>query len=168
MKLENFTFERIKYFDEKENIEKALKIYKNNSDFFSLLAEEGIKNEKITKKTVIKDLELLPDNKDYDDKYYGLILDTNNNVIGLLDLIYSYPNTQTAYIGLFVIDKPFHRQGLGSQLYYELETFLKTEGFSKIRLGVLKTNPKALSFWKSLDFAEIKFYKSFYELEKSI
>lgn len=168
IKFKDFDFVRIKYFDEIENIEKALKIYKTNEEFFNLLSIDEIgKKEKITKKTVIKDLEMLPPNKESEDKYFGLILD-NEKVIGVIDLIDGYPRKDIAYIGLFVIDKPLHRKGIGKKLYFNIENMLKENKYSAVMLGVLKTNKKGQDFWNSLDFKTVKETKDYFEMKKKL
>lgn len=169
MKLGNYEFIRIKYFDESEKIQKALKIYKTNEEFFHLLSEEeGIGKEKIATKTVIKDLESLPPNVSYDDKYYGILIDEEKEPVGVLDLIFGYPKKNTAYIGLFVIDKRLQRKSIGRKIFSILEEKLADMDFYKIRLGVIKENINGKLFWESMGFKKINEYSTYIVMEKQI
>lgn len=169
MKLGKYEFIRIKNYDDTENIEKALKIYKTNIEFFNLLSEEeGIGKEKIAYGTVLKDLSNLPPNIGPDKKYFGIIVDEDNEVIGVLDLIYGYPKKDIAYIGLFVIDKKLQRRKIGKEIIKDLEEKLKEREFTKIKLGVIKINPKGKAFWESVGFTQTKEFSTYIEMEKEL
>lgn len=167
--LDNYKFERIKYFDEVENIDLALRIYKSNEEFFNMLSKEEIgKREKITKNSVTKDLELTPPGIDYEDKFFGLVYSMDKDLVGVLDLINGYPRKDIMYIGLFVIDGKLHRLGHGKKLFGDLMHMARDNNFSAIMLGVLKENKKAQDFWKAMGFKIVKDNKTFIEMKKDL
>ena len=62
----------------------------------------------VTKESIIEDMRALPPNKTYKDKYYiGFFRHTK--LVAILDLILDYPNSSTAFIGLFMLDKSDQR-----------------------------------------------------------
>lgn len=54
----------------------------------------------VTKESVVEDMEALPPNKSYDDKYYIGFFE-NDSLVAIMDLILGYPTEEIAFIGLF-------------------------------------------------------------------
>lgn len=69
------------------------------------------------------------------------------------DLIAGYPDGETAYIGLFMLDKTRQGAGEGSRLAREIFRFFKESGYLKVKLGVIEGSEKAAAFWKKNGFA---------------
>lgn len=109
----------------------------------------------VTKESIIDDIKALPKNKDYKDKYYVGYFD-NDKLIAVMDLILSYPNAETALIGLFMLDIEYQGKEIGSSLIKDLLKYLKEFGYQKIRIGVDKGNPQSNYFWKKNGFVEGK------------
>ena len=55
----------------------------------------------VTKESVVEDMEALPPNKSYDDKYYIGFFE-NDSLVAIMDLILGYPTEEIAFIGLFM------------------------------------------------------------------
>ena len=129
----------------KDNALDAFNIMKANPLYFDNLREEASINH------VYHDIEALPPNKEYKDKYYfGLY--KNNDMIAIIDLIDGFPNKETAFLGFFMINKNYQLKGIGSSIIGDLASYLKCMGINYIRLGYVKTNNQSKAFWYKNDF----------------
>ena len=115
----------------------------------------------VTHESIIEDMEALPPNKTMDDKYFIGFWD-DNHLVAVMDLILSYPSVDYAFIGFFIIDIQMQGKGTGSNIITECLSYLKKNGFSKIRLGVDKGNPQSLHFWHKNGFEIDQSYKGDY------
>lgn len=60
----------------------------------------------VSKEHIMENLTALPKGKTCEDKYYiGFYLD--NCLVAVMDLILGYPNTETAFIGFFMVKGDF-------------------------------------------------------------
>lgn len=146
---------------DKENIEDAYRIYLSNKEYFELCGSENISLDMI-----YEDLNAFPEGVSDNQKIYR-ILYNKNEPLGILDLITSYPNSDTFYIGLFLIDK--EKQGLtyGSWVYNTVEEKMESLGYKKGRLGVLDNNSKGLKFWEKMGYRTTKTVVSTIKPEKN-
>ena len=71
----------------------------------------------------------------------------------VLDLILGYPDGETAYIGFFMMSKPFQGRGIGSELVCDWASALSRAGYRRIRLAVDRGNPQSVHFWSKNGFA---------------
>lgn len=95
---------------------------------------------------------MLPPDKDYHDKFV-FNLYRQNSPVGCVDLIRGYPNKETAWIGLLLIDERLHGQGLGRVTYEKVEAFIRTwPEISRIGISVVATNEVAVPFWARMGF----------------
>jgi len=105
----------------------------------------------------------LPPGKEYEDKLvFGIFKD--QSLVGCVDLIRGYPSKSVAYVGLLLIAEPHEGNGYGAQAFeMVIEVIADWSTCTALRLGVLKTNEKAIRFWSKLGFAptgESKPYQS--------
>ena len=108
----------------------------------------------VTKQSIVEDMEALPPNKSYDDKYYiGFFED--NTLVANMDLILGYPTEEIAFIGLIMTNVLYQNKGVGSQIVRDVCTYLKLLGYKKVRIGVDKENPQSNSFWNKNGFCII-------------
>ena len=126
----------------------------------------------ITKETIKEDMIALPPNKTLEDKYYIGFYD-NNSLVAIMDLILSYPNNETAFIGLFMVDILSQHKGIGSSIITEALSYLKECNYKYVRLGYIEGNNQSENFWKKNGFKEtgVKTIKEEYTivvLEKNI
>ncbi len=77
-------------------------------------------------------------------------------IIGVIDFVMEYPEFDSVYIGLLMIDKKFQGCGHGKRIIKNFEDEVKEKGFKRIRLGVLQDNRSGLVFWKNNEFKKIK------------
>ena len=108
----------------------------------------------VTKESVVEDMEALPPNKSYDDKYYIGFFE-NDSLVAIMDLILGYPTEEIAFIGLFMTNVQYQNKGIGSNIIRDTCDYLNDLGYKKVRLGVDKGNPQSYSFWLKNSFRVI-------------
>lgn len=100
----------------------------------------------------------LPYGKTYADKHvFGVYLSnqSSDQIIGCIDLIRGFPNSQTAMLGLLIISESHQKQSLGKATFEALEkVILAWTEIRKVRIGVVEANSIVLPFWKSVGFVE--------------
>ena len=130
--------------------EEVLDIYIGNDYYFNKILNIP---QKIT--NVEQDITNIPDGVQKSQKNYRLV-SFNNEILGAVDYITGYPEKNTIFIGLLIIKNNKHRQGFGEKIFNYLEDLFKSEGFLKIRLGVIADNEIGFSFWNKRNFKEIE------------
>ena len=130
--------------------EEVLDIYIGNDYYFNKILNipQNITN-------VEQDITNIPDGVQKSQKNYRLV-SFNDEILGTVDYITGYPEKNTIFIGLLIIKNNKHRQGFGEKIFNYLEDLFKSEGFLKIRLGVIADNEIGFSFWKKQNFKEIE------------
>ncbi len=104
--------------------------------------------------SIIEDMNALPPNKTYDDKFYiGFYLD--EELIAVMDLICHYPDEDTAYIGFFMMNSLFQGRGIGSEIIEACISYLKKQAYTHVRLGYMKGNEQSRSFWVKNKFMPV-------------
>lgn len=107
----------------------------------------------VTEESIREDMAALPPGKTAEDKYYiGYF--ASGELVAVMDFIKGYPNADTAFIGFFMTDVSIQSKGIGSILISDLCAYLKTIGFSAIRLGWVKGNPQSEHFWLKNRFSK--------------
>ncbi|MDQ0197823.1 GNAT family N-acetyltransferase [Neobacillus ginsengisoli] len=81
----------------------------------------------------------------------------DDTYIGLIDYLMENPNDHYPWLGLLMIHRDYQGYGFGAEAYALFENEMLERGIKHVRIGVLKENTKAHSFWKSLGFV---YYKS--------
>ena len=105
----------------------------------------------VTRDSILSDMSALPPETSSNDKYYIGFFD-GDNLIGIMDLIFNYPNKNTAFIGLFMMKKSMQGKGTGSKIIDECCKLIKSEGYTFVRLGYAKGNPQSEAFWTKNGF----------------
>ncbi|BBF45241.1 acetyltransferase [Lachnospiraceae bacterium KM106-2] len=115
------------------------------------------KNYPVTFEYVIEEIQDIPPFTDAAHKHYFSIFNAEEELVAVLDIVdgYSYQDKHdkdSVWIGLFQIDKAFHRKKIGQ---YIIEAFInacKQNQRKVIQLGVIKENHAGLAFWKKQGF----------------
>lgn len=100
----------------------------------------------VTVESILEDMEALPPNKGYEDKYYIGFFD-EGALVAVMDLIEHYPNPGTALLGFFAMNTNLQGQGIGTGIISDSVAYLTQVGFEKVRLGIDKGNPQSKAFW---------------------
>lgn len=106
----------------------------------------------VTWESILRDMRALPPRTTYDDKYYMGYFE-EGRLLAVLDLILGYPGEETAFVGLFMMDRGKQGKGTGSAIVEECFDFLGGIGYRFIRLGFARGNPQSEAFWVKNGFA---------------
>lgn len=98
----------------------------------------------------------LPDGKTTQDIYIFGLFDSCNELIGMISSVRLYPNNQTWWLGLMMLNPLQRRQKIGSQFYQAFENWVLAQGVSQVSLCAIEANETGLKFWKSLGFEIIR------------
>ena len=129
------------------DIDTIFDLYINNNKYFNYLDITP------TKQSIIEDMNETPNGISIDSKYFiGYFKE--DKLIAVVDLIDGYPQSNEAYIGLFMIDKNYQNRNIGTFIFNELKKSLKNQNFSKIKLAYINDNVEAKYFWHKLGFIE--------------
>lgn len=71
-----------------------------------------------------------------------------------MDFIVSFPEEDTIFIGLFMMDVKESGKGKGSFIINEILAAFKKEGYKKARLAYMKGNSQSRRFWEKCGFTE--------------
>ena len=129
------------------DIDTIFDLYINNDKYFNYLDITP------TKQSIIEDMNETPNGINIDNKYY-IGYYKENKLIAVIDLIDGYPQSNEAYIGLFMINKDYQNKHIGTSIFNELKQSLKKQNFLKIRLAYINDNVEAKHFWYKLGFTE--------------
>ncbi len=105
----------------------------------------------VTKESIVEDMNALPPNKSYGDKYYIGFFE-GDSLVANMDLILGYPTDEIAFIGLFMTNIQYQNKGVGSNIIGDACIYLKQSGYKKVRIAVDKGNPQSNSFWQKNGF----------------
>lgn len=88
-------------------------------------------------------------------KVYSVGVSQNGHAISFLSILDGYPDVDTLYIGLFLVDERFKRKFIGTSIMRALFTVAVDLKFKNLRLSVQENNISGLNFWKKMGFYEI-------------
>ena len=139
--LKEFEIKSIK----EEDYNDLYELERNNIQYFKYTKEEPDYT------SIIEEVHELPPNITKDNKYFvGFYKD--KTLIAIMDLIDGYPNKEIYWIGLFMIDVNYHKQGIGTKI---ISTMIKHTQ-KNIQLGCLSNNKEGDAFWSKMGFKEIR------------
>lgn len=123
-----------------EDIPAVVRVCTGNPMYFAHTREQ------ISEEWVRGEYRALPPGKGYEDKYYiGFFKEAE--LVSVMDLIASYPDNETAFIGFFMVNRDFQGKGAGTRIIRDTLSYLHAVGFGKVRLGYVKGNTQSKDFW---------------------
>lgn len=87
--------------------------------------------------------------------YFLTIQSTDGDTIGFLDIYHGYPDSDTIWIGMFVIDKTYREHSYGKEVIESLIEKSKQADWKTIGIGVHLKNWRGLRFWNKNGFNKI-------------
>lgn len=131
-------------------IEDVFKVMRSNGYYYSKIQQHDV-----TREECITDIKAVPPGIDYSKKTYIAFYE-ENKCIALVDFIEGYPNKQTGYLGLLMLDETLHRHGIGKKILENLLSVIKVEGFQYMELACYECNERGITFWNKMGFKEIR------------
>jgi uncharacterized protein len=100
-------------------------------------------------------LMFVPEGSSPDDKV-PLGVWADGELVGLLDLLLRYPDDETVYLGLLLIERGHQGRGIGRATLGALdrEVAARWPWARRLRLSVVRTNDNVLGFWRRMGFTE--------------
>lgn len=132
-----------------EDVEMLYTFCKCNVQYYEYCGKD------ISPELIEDDLIVLPPGIPMEQKYYIGFFD-KNVLVAVMDLIIGYPNSNSVYIGFFMMDRELQGIGIGSLIIFEVLHYLKKRGFEMCRLGIDKANPQSNYFWRKNGFEVIR------------
>ena len=108
-----------------------------------------------SRELILHDLRITPPNTSADAKYYVGLYD-GEILVAILDLIDGYPDSETAFIGFFMMNLQLQGRQIGTRIIQELCLYLKETGLKRVLLGIDKDNPQSNAFWAKNGFSVIR------------
>ncbi len=130
-----------------KDIPSILSLYESNPLYFQHCPPEP--NLARVKEDVLR----LPEGKAKADKFYVGFWN-GSDLVAVMDFVYAYPDEETVFIGLFMVDQAYQRKGIGSHIVTEALTYF-AKNFRKARLAYVKGNPQSQHFWEKQGFKSI-------------
>lgn len=79
---------------------------------------------------------------------------SNDELVGVVDLIDGFPVATTAMLGLLLIAGTHHRRGLGTRVVHAVEDLVTSWGTcDRIRIGIVRANAPAFAFWEAVGYS---------------
>lgn len=121
-------------------------------DIFRLLAgnEEFLRNTQAHEQTMEEceeNLTARPPQVAAENKHF-LVIYEKGECVALLDYLEGYPEKETAYIGLFIVDASRHGNGIGRRINDAFMRAAQCCGYRNIKLGCHRRNESGYWFWR--------------------
>ena len=108
-----------------------------------------------SRELILLDLHITPPNTSAEAKYYVGFYD-GDILVAIMDLIDGYPDSDTAFIGFFMMNRQLQGRRIGSSIIQDLCLYLKETGLKRVLLGIDKENPQSNAFWAKNGFSVIR------------
>ena len=88
-------------------------------------------------------------------RVYSVGVSQNGQAISFLSVLEGYPDADTLYVGLLLVDKRFKRKSIGTSIMKALFSVATELKFKNLRLSVQENNIEGVNFWMKMGFYEI-------------
>lgn len=88
-------------------------------------------------------------------KGYSIGVSQNGQAMAFLSVLEGYPDADTLYIGLLLVDEKFKRKSIGTTIMKALCTIAADIDVKNLKLSVQENNISGLNFWIKMGFYEI-------------
>ena len=105
---------------------------------------------------VERDFQEVPPGNLPEDKFVFGIVNQRNDLVGLLDVVHSYPEKKIWWIGLLLLIPDIRSQGIGQKVLEGFAKYVRANGGQAIMLGVVEENTRAYQFWSRAGFEFVR------------
>lgn len=116
------------------------------SEFFQLIHASPVRDDE----ALILIRELPPGKRSSEKEVIGLRIGAQ--LFGVATILRDYPQSGIWFLGDLILAPESRGKGLGSRVYWALETWARSSGAHTIQLIVQEQNSAALRFWRRIGF----------------
>lgn len=87
---------------------------------------------------------------------HNIGISKNGQAVSFLSVLAEYPDADTLYVGLLLVDEKFQRKSIGTLIMNALVSIATDMNFKNLKLSVQENNISGLNFWKKIGFYEIE------------
>jgi len=98
----------------------------------------------------------VPAGKGPDDLYIFGLYPTDAALVGVMTAVQHYPDPQTWWIGVMLLDPQYRGRGLGRRFYQGFERWVVAQGASRLQLMVISANEAGFAFWQRRGFQRVR------------
>ena len=109
-----------------------------------------------SRELILDDLHVTPPGIPVSSKYYVGFFEECGRLAAVMDLIDGYPDSETAYIGFFMVRKDLQGRNVGTGIVGEVFGYVRQKGMTRMMLGIDKDNPQSNHFWKKNGFSVVR------------
>lgn len=109
----------------------------------------------VNRRELLDDARALPPGCAAQDKSY-LALYRSGACAALLDFVRGYPDQDTGWLGLLILARELHGQGLGRLVAQSVCASAAEMGMARVQLACYSSNEDGLRFWQHLGFQEVR------------
>lgn len=144
LKAKLIEYELIK--NSEDNIQDVYQLMKSNLYYNSKVHFHDLMIEEC-----LQDITAIPPNTNISQKfYYGIY--KKYELIAIIDYIEKYPNEDTVFLGLFMLNPNYHRKGIAKHIIDCFKEVVKENHFKYIELGCYEVNEVGYRFWNKMGF----------------
>lgn len=132
-----------------DDVEMIYTFCKSNTQYYEYCGKD------ISVELIERDIRIAPPGIPIEQKYYIGFFE-NSMLVAIMDLIDGYPNSNSVFIGFFMMNRELQGTGIGSKIISEVLNYLKKQGFERCQLGIDKANPQSNYFWRKNGFEVIR------------
>jgi len=77
-------------------------------------------------------------------------------MLAVMDCAQGYPEEDILWLGLFMVDAAYARQGIGREIVEAFCRAGKENAFRRVRLGCIQENAEGFAFWSRMGFSPLK------------
>ena len=136
---------------EPKDAERLQKLYEKCADFAYLVEGQP------SSSTAARDeFFAVPEGKSLSDKFMFGLVDSQQEIIGLVESIRGYPDERTWWVGLIILAPEYRRKRLLNLLMRSFESWVAQQDICYIMASVVEANVKVLRLWKQMGFEVIR------------
>ena len=132
-----------------DDVEMIYTLCKRNTQYYEYCGKD------ISIELIEHDIRTAPPEIPMEQKYYIGFFE-NSILVAIMDLIDGYPNSNSVFIGFFMMNRELQGIGIGSKIVSEVLIYFKKQGFVMCQLGIDKANPQSNYFWRKNGFEVIR------------
>lgn len=130
-----------------EDVEVFQRLYDRCTDF--ALLTNGVA---FSPTSAREEFEIVPKGKTTQDVYIFGIFDAHDILSGVISSLRHYPDNQTWWVGLMILDPEHRSRGLGTNFYRGFEYWVSMQHVTQVSLCVIEANKLGLKFWQKMGF----------------